>query len=91
MLFRSQPRVLLLDEPAAGVSAAESARLFKFLAQLPKELSIILIEHDMQRVFEFAQEITVLVAGQVYLQGAPAVVANDPGVRRVYLGDEFVG
>ncbi|HLR82013.1 MAG TPA: ABC transporter ATP-binding protein [Paenalcaligenes sp.] len=91
MVLATQPQVLLLDEPAAGVSAAESARLFEYLAGLPADLSIILIEHDMHRVFEFAQEITVLVAGQVYLQGAPAVVANDPGVRRVYLGDEFVG
>lgn len=91
MVLATQPQVLLLDEPAAGVSAAESARMFEYLANLPAELSIILIEHDMHRVFEFAQEITVLVAGQVFLQGAPTVVANDPGVRRVYLGDTFDG
>lgn len=89
LVLATQPRVLLLDEPAAGVSAAESARLFKFLAQLPKELSIILIEHDMQRVFEFAQEITVLVDGQVFLQASPAEVAQHAGVRAVYLGADF--
>ncbi|HLS17303.1 MAG TPA: ATP-binding cassette domain-containing protein [Paenalcaligenes sp.] len=89
VVLATRPRVLLLDEPAAGVSAAESARMFEYLAGLPEDLSIILIEHDMQRVFEFAQVITVLVAGQVFLQASPAEVAEHPGVRRVYLGDEW--
>jgi branched-chain amino acid transport system ATP-binding protein len=81
-----EPTVLLLDEPAAGVPARESADLFEVIAQLPRSLSILFIEHDMDLVFRFAERITVLVAGAVLCEGAPAEIADDPQVREVYLG-----
>ncbi|MBN9524975.1 MAG: ABC transporter ATP-binding protein [Alphaproteobacteria bacterium] len=81
-----EPRVLLLDEPAAGVPARESAELFEVIARLPRDLSILFIEHDMELVFRFAERITVLVAGAVLTEGTPAEIASDPQVRQVYLG-----
>jgi branched-chain amino acid transport system ATP-binding protein len=82
----SKPSVLLLDEPAAGIPAAESAELFEVIAGLPADLSLLFIEHDMHLVFRFATRITVLVAGGIMAEGTPAEIAENPDVRTVYLG-----
>ena len=81
-----RPKVLLLDEPAAGVPEGESDELLAVLAELPKEISILLIEHDMSLVFRFAERITVLVSGAQLVSGSPAEIAADPRVQEVYLG-----
>lgn len=81
-----RPRVLLLDEPAAGVPEAEREDILAAVADLPPEVTVLLIEHDMDLVFRFAGSITVLVAGSVLVEGTPAEVADDPRVRAVYLG-----
>ena len=81
-----RPRVLLLDEPAAGVPAGESRELFETIAQLPREVTIVLIEHDMDLVFRFAERISVLVNGAVLTEDVPSAIADDPRVREVYLG-----
>lgn len=80
------PKVLLLDEPVAGVPAGEREELLQTVAALPADVSILLIEHDMDLVFEFATRITVLVNGAVLTEGTPDVIANDPQVKAVYLG-----
>jgi branched-chain amino acid transport system ATP-binding protein len=81
-----KPRVLLLDEPAAGVPAAETHHIHEVLSKLPKDIAILIIEHDMDVIFRFAQEIIVLVQGRVLRRGVPAAIAADPEVRAVYLG-----
>lgn len=81
-----QPRVLLLDEPAAGVPAAEAHIVHDMLERLPSEIAILIIEHDMDVVFRFAREIVVLVQGKVLTQGKPDVISANPEVRAVYLG-----
>ena len=81
-----KPKVLLLDEPAAGVPEGESDELLAVLAELPKDISILLIEHDMSLVFRFADRITVLVSGTQLVSGTPAEIAEDPRVQEVYLG-----
>jgi branched-chain amino acid transport system ATP-binding protein len=85
-----KPRVLLLDEPAAGVPSAESHILHDVLERLPADIAILIIEHDMDVVFRFAREITVLVQGRILTQGEPAKIAADPEVRAVYLGRSVV-
>ncbi len=85
-----KPQVLLLDEPAAGVPAAERADVLATVAALPADVSVVLIEHDMDLVFSFANRITVLVNGAVLTEGSPAEIANDPQVRAVYLGETVV-
>ncbi|HUW36776.1 MAG TPA: ABC transporter ATP-binding protein [Rhodocyclaceae bacterium] len=85
-----RPKVLLLDEPAAGVPEGESDELLAVLAELPQEISILLIEHDMSLVFRFAQRITVLVSGAELVSGTPAEIAADPRVQEVYLGKHHV-
>jgi branched-chain amino acid transport system ATP-binding protein len=82
-----RPRVLLLDEPAAGVPSAESARILQVLEKLPGEIAILIIEHDMQLVFRFARRITVLVQGEVLVEDAPEAIARDRRVQQVYLGE----
>lgn len=82
-----RPRVLLLDEPAAGVPASESRDLFETIAQLPRDVTILLIEHDMDLVFRFADRISVLVSGAVLTEDVPSVIAKDARVRQVYLGE----
>jgi len=82
-----KPKVLLLDEPAAGVPLAESERVFQVLDVLPADIAILLIEHDMDLVFRFARRITVLVQGAVLAEGSPQEIATDPRVRQVYLGE----
>ncbi len=81
-----RPRVLLLDEPAAGVPAGERADILATVAALPADVSVVLIEHDMDLVFSFANRITVLVNGAVLTEGTPGQIAADPQVRAVYLG-----
>jgi branched-chain amino acid transport system ATP-binding protein len=83
-----EPRVLLLDEPVAGVPTGEREELLQTVAALPSEVSVLLIEHDMDLVFDFAKRITVLVNGALLTEGTPAEIAADPQVRAVYLGQE---
>ena len=82
-----KPKVLLLDEPAAGVPSQDSGRILEVLASLPGDIAILVIEHDMDLVFRFAQRITVLVQGQVLVEGTPPQIAADARVRSVYLGE----
>jgi len=82
-----KPQVLLLDEPAAGVPTTESRELFESIATLPRDVTILLIEHDMDLVFRFADQISVLVSGALLTQGTPEQIANDPMVKEVYLGE----
>jgi branched-chain amino acid transport system ATP-binding protein len=89
--FAAKPRVLLLDEPAAGVPEAERQELLNTVAALPPDVSVLLIEHDMDIVFRFATRITVLVNGQVLADGEPEVIARDPAVRAAYLGEAAHG
>jgi len=81
-----RPRILLLDEPAAGIPAAESAEVLGAVAALPPSVTVLFIEHDMDLVFRFAGGITVLAAGRVLAEGAPEEISRDPRVREVYLG-----
>jgi branched-chain amino acid transport system ATP-binding protein len=87
LALATRPRVLLLDEPAAGIPSGESAALFEAIAALPRDVSIVFIEHDMDLVFRFAERITVMVAGSVLVEGTPDAIARDPKVREVYLGE----
>ncbi len=80
------PKVLLLDEPVAGVPTGERDELLATVAALPADVSILLIEHDMDLVFNFANRMTVLVNGAVLMEGSPEEIANDPQVKAVYLG-----
>jgi len=82
-----KPKVLLLDEPAAGVPSEESKKILGNLEKLPPEVAVLIIEHDMDLVFRFAQQITVLVQGEVLVQGTPTEIAADRRVRAVYLGE----
>jgi len=82
-----KPRVLLLDEPAAGVPSLESGRILQALDNLPRDIAILIIEHDMDVVFRFARRITVLVQGEVLVEGTPEEIAGDSRVRHVYLGE----
>jgi len=87
LALATQPRILLLDEPAAGIPSGESTALFEVIASLPRDITILFIEHDMNLVFRFAERISVLVAGRVLTEGAPQEIATDPRVREVYLGE----
>jgi branched-chain amino acid transport system ATP-binding protein len=86
-----KPSVLLLDEPAAGVPSTESGRILQALDSLPEEIAILIIEHDMDVVFRFAQRITVLVQGEVLVEGPPAEISKDRRVHEVYLGERHHG
>jgi branched-chain amino acid transport system ATP-binding protein len=83
-----RPHVLLLDEPAAGVPEAERHGILDAVAALPSDVTVLLIEHDMDIVFSFADRISVLVNGALFVEGAPDAVAADPRVKAVYLGEE---
>ena len=83
-----KPSVLLLDEPAAGVPAAERQDILDTVAALPGDVAVLLIEHDMDLVFSFARRIAVLVNGALLTEGTPAQIAADPQVKAVYLGEE---
>jgi ABC-type branched-subunit amino acid transport system ATPase component len=82
------PSVLLLDEPAAGVPEAERQELLEIIAELPADVTVLLVEHDMNLVFSFAERISVLVNGALFVEGTPDEVAADPRVRAVYLGED---
>lgn len=86
LAMAAKPRILLLDEPAAGVPEDESGELFEAISELPEDISVLFIEHDMKLVFRFARRISVLVAGQILTEGTPAEIGADPRVREVYLG-----
>jgi branched-chain amino acid transport system ATP-binding protein len=86
LALATRPKVLLLDEPAAGVPPEESGDIFEVVASLSDDLTLLFIEHDMHVVFRFASHIIVLVGGAVFTEGSPAEIAADPGVREVYLG-----
>jgi ABC-type branched-subunit amino acid transport system ATPase component len=86
-----QPRVLLLDEPAAGIPSTESHILLDAIATLPKDIAVLIIEHDMDLVFRFAERITVLVSGAVFAEGTPTEIAANREVRSVYLGTALDG
>lgn len=87
LALATRPSILLLDEPAAGIPAGESAELFAVIAGLPREITIVFIEHDMDLVFRFAERISVLVGGRVLTEGTPAEIAADARVKEVYLGE----
>ena len=87
LALATQPRVLLLDEPAAGIPSAESAELFEVISALPRDVTVLFIEHDMGLVFKFAERITVLVGGKVLCEGSPEEIASDQRVKEVYLGE----
>jgi branched-chain amino acid transport system ATP-binding protein len=89
LAFACRPRVLLLDEPAAGVPEAERHELLATIEALPTDVTVLLIEHDMDLVFSFADRISVLVNGSLFVDGAPEEVARDPRVKAVYLGEEL--
>jgi branched-chain amino acid transport system ATP-binding protein len=86
LALATRPRVLLLDEPAAGVPRDESAQLFAAVAGLSSDLTVLFIEHDMDVVFRFATRVVVMVAGQVLVEGSPSEIAADPRVAEIYLG-----
>ncbi|HQR12469.1 MAG TPA: ABC transporter ATP-binding protein [Casimicrobiaceae bacterium] len=87
LALAARPRVLLLDEPAAGVPTRESRELFETIAKLPREVTIVLIEHDMDLVFRFADRIAVLVSGALLTEDSPEQIKKDPRVRQLYLGE----
>jgi branched-chain amino acid transport system ATP-binding protein len=86
LALATNPKVLLLDEPAAGVPQAESAELFSVIAGLSETITVLFIEHDMNVVFRFARRIIVMIGGRILLQGTPQEIAADKRVREVYLG-----
>ena len=87
LAFASKPRVLLLDEPAAGVPEDERHEVLSIVSDLPADVTVVLIEHDMDLVFSFASRISVLVAGSVFAEGTVAEISADPRVKAVYLGE----
>ena len=87
LALATRPKILLLDEPAAGIPAGESAELFDVISRLPRDVTVLFIEHDMDLVFRFAERITVMVGGKLLTEGAPAEIARDPRVKEVYLGE----
>ncbi|QOZ12712.1 ABC transporter ATP-binding protein [Bradyrhizobium sp. CCBAU 51765] len=86
----SKPKLLLLDEPMAGLGVTESQGMVKLLQELRKEVSIVLVEHDMPAVFALADRISVLVYGRVIASGDPASIRANEDVKRAYLGDQHV-
>ena len=90
MALAAGPKILLLDEPMAGMSAQESAAVVSLLKKLKSSYAILLVEHDMDAVFELADRISVLVYGKVIFTGTPEEIRNHPEVRAVYLGEEEV-
>jgi branched-chain amino acid transport system ATP-binding protein len=86
LALAARPKVLLLDEPAAGVPAAESHVILDAIEALPEEIAVLIVEHDMDLVFAFARRITVMAGGAILTEGAPAEIAADERVRQVYLG-----
>jgi ABC-type branched-subunit amino acid transport system ATPase component len=89
LAFACRPRLLLLDEPAAGVPDAERQEILATIAALPADVTVLLIEHDMDIVFSFADRISVLVNGEMLVEGTPDEVSHDPRVKAVYLGESL--
>ena len=89
LALATRPRLLLLDEPMAGMGADESERMVALLQSLRAELGMLLVEHDMDAVFRLADRISTLVAGRVIASGTPQQIREHPEVRRAYLGDEL--
>jgi len=89
MALATRPRLLLLDEPVAGMGTDESQRMIELLGRLKGEKTIVLVEHDMDAVFSLADRISVLVYGRVIATGTPAEIRADPGVRAAYLGEDL--
>ena len=87
LALAARPAVLLLDEPAAGVPVSESRQILEAIDGLPASVAVLLIEHDIDFVFRFAQHVTVLSAGRIVCAGPPATIAADAEVRRIYLGE----
>lgn len=87
LAFASRPKVLLLDEPAAGVPEDERHEVLHIVSSLPADVTVVLIEHDMDLVFSFADRISVLVSGAIFAEGTVAEIASDPRVKAVYLGE----
>jgi branched-chain amino acid transport system ATP-binding protein len=90
LALASKPKLLLLDEPAAGVPESEREQILDVVARLPERVALILIEHDMHLVFRFARTISVLVNGALFCEGTAEEIARDPRVRQVYLGEEEI-
>ena len=88
LALASRPRLLLLDEPLAGMGAEDAQAMIGLIAQLKERTTILLVEHDMDAVFRLANVISVLVGGRVIASGVPQVIRDDPEVRRAYLGEE---
>ncbi|WP_274425735.1 ABC transporter ATP-binding protein [Chelativorans sp. YIM 93263] len=88
LAFASKPRVLLLDEPAAGVPEDERHEVLNIVRDLPEDVTVILIEHDMELVFSFADRISVLVSGALFTEGTVTKVSADPRVKAIYLGED---
>jgi branched-chain amino acid transport system ATP-binding protein len=86
LALATRPKVLLLDEPAAGVPREESAELFSAITSLSQDITILFIEHDMELVFRLASRIIVMVGGRILVEGTPEEIAADQRVREVYLG-----
>ena len=91
LALASRPKVLLLDEPAAGVPREESKELFAAIAGLSRDIAVLFIEHDMELVFRFASRVIVMVGGSILVEGTPAEIGSDPQVRAVYLGKQQRG
>jgi branched-chain amino acid transport system ATP-binding protein len=91
LALAAKPKVLLLDEPAAGVPREESRELFAAIANLSHDITVLFIEHDMDLVFRFASRVIVMVGGRVLVEGTPREIAADPRVRAVYLGKGHSG
>jgi branched-chain amino acid transport system ATP-binding protein len=89
MALASEPALLLLDEPTAGMGPDESQQIVRLLRQLKSDVAVLLIEHDMDVVFSVADRLTVLVNGRVLASGAPEAIRRDTRVREAYLGDDF--
>lgn len=90
MTLATQPQVLMLDEPLAGMGAQEAERMIKLLHLLKKDHAMLLVEHDMDAVFSLADQLTVMVNGQVIASGTPAQIRLDAGVQAAYLGEDMV-
>ncbi len=90
LALAAKPKLLLLDEPAAGVPESEREQILDVVARLPAHVALVLIEHDMHLVFRFAKTISVLVNGALFCEGTAEEIARDPRVRQVYLGEEEV-
>jgi branched-chain amino acid transport system ATP-binding protein len=88
MALATEPRLLLLDEPVAGMGFDESQRMVRFLATLKGRITIVLVEHDMDAVFTLADRISVMVYGRIIATGTPAEVRGNAEVRRAYLGED---